>query len=532
MPRSEKAGLALILAACALPILLGLRWALPGPWHLNTYNCDENTPVSLLQSMDPSRLDFNPVGEKTPNALGEGTFNLYTFAATLKALSVTGALKLTPDKAFYYAHPGEWGRVYLAGRAVSAAYGVLALLAVYLLARAMFGPAAAGLAALLLGLSPAYPVFARFLVMNTPGMFWIVLSLLLLKRLLDTSSPKFYLLAGAAIGFAVSTRYSAGPLVLPYAAAWLLNGRPREDLKPALLGVAVMAAAFLAGTPYALLDYQSFLRGVRAIAGTVAADSGAAGPLGGLAAAAASLRSGLGAGLSAVAAAGLLYSLYRRTKDDLLLAAFVLPMLLIYAKAGAASTEGRMLPVFPFLAVLAARALADAARKLPYAAAAAAALLLAELILYQAAAVRLLLQPDIRDTASAWLEANARPGASIGLLREPSWFSPGVLELDYRHPELGRLRGVRLVPLASGNWAADAGFDLLAKARPDLVAVTSTEAGYLDEAALGAALAAQGYRPAAEFRQEFRRPGFPPARAIPRMLMVQDWVRIYSRKGY
>ncbi|MCM2266178.1 MAG: glycosyltransferase family 39 protein [Elusimicrobiales bacterium] len=523
MQRSEKLRLAAIVLAGAIPVLIGLRWALPGPYHLNTYNCDENTPMAHLQAMDPARLDFSPVGERTPNALGEGTFHLYTFAVSLKALALAKALTLVPDKEFYYANPAEWARFYLAGRGLSALYGALSVVVLYFLGRAMFGPAAAALAALFLALAPAHTAFSRYLLMNGPGLFWIILAIFLFKRLMDTGESRFYWLGGIAAGLAVSTRYSAAPLVLPLLAAHLLGPRRALDLRQPLLGLLAMAAAFLIGTPYSVLDFAAFQRGTGAIAGVVTQGTG------GLRTLAAAFCDGTGGLLAAAGLGGLVFSLWRRTKDDLLLAAWTLPLLAIFVKAAAAASAGRMLPLFPFLALYAARALAAAGEKFPSVRRAGAALILAELLLFQAATARLLLAEDLRDAASRWLAENARPGAVIGLLREPSWFGPGVVELKYRHPLSPVLPGASFARLTSGEWASSPGYDRLAAQKPGLVIVSSTEAGYLDEAALEAALAGAGYSPAARFRADFSLFGFKLRARVPKMFFIPDWLRIYAR---
>jgi len=526
MPKSTRTRLAVIVLAALLASLTGIRWGLPNQYHVNTYSCDENTPIAHLQSMDPGKLDFNPISEKTPYALGEGTFHLYTFAVSLKALSLAGLLTLTPDKDFYYANPGEWGRFYMAGRALSSLYGALAAAALCLLGTAMFGPSAGFLAGLFLALAPAHSVFSRYLLMNVPGLFWIVLTMLLLKRLMDSGETRFYLLAAVTTGLAVSTRYSAAPLLLPFLAAHLLGPRRRE-MKPLLLAVPAAAAAFFIGTPYSILDYPGFMKGIGALAGTVSNRS--AGLLSGLGAVWTSLREGLGLGVAAASLAGLGLAAFRRTKDDVLLAAWTLPLLAIFVKAGAASSSGRILPALPFLAMLGARGLAEAGGKFR-AAKLLPLLVLANLLALQAANARLALKEDIRDTASQWLQASARPGSSIGLLREPSWFSPGVLEKEYRHPG-SALPGVRLLPLVSGDWRNTVDFALLPKVAPDLVVFTNVETDFTDEPALLAALAAAGYRPLAQFSESFSLFGIKLRGKLPDLFFSPDRISVFGKKG-
>ncbi len=78
-----------------------------------------------------------------------------------------------------------------------------------------------------------------------------------------------HVLAGAGLGLACATKYTAGVVLLPYlvaAGGRLLDGG-RAGLRRELGGVAAMAlcalAAFLIANPYALIDYSSFHREIQ-----------------------------------------------------------------------------------------------------------------------------------------------------------------------------------------------------------------------------------------------------------------------------
>jgi hypothetical protein len=518
---------AILLAAAAVRTV-GLGWGLPNEYHVTTYNCDEYTALAALQRMNPSKLDFNPSGPDDPYAILSGTFNLYTYAALLKALSVTGWLKLSTDKEFYYQNPGEWSKFFMTGRALSVAYGLLSVLLVWLLAGKMFGARTGLLAAFFMALMPAHAVHSRYLIMNVPGTFWIVLAFYFMWRILHEGRARDYFLAGASAGLAVSTRYSALPLPLMLVLAHFLSAAPGRALKKLALGLCAAGILYLAGTPYAMLDLPGFLNGLKTMSQAVASPGHA------------SLLADVGAVLLALSAAmglfaflacvpGVVLALVRRQKEDLLLLAWIALLLAAFTKAAAAASTGRVLPVLPFLAILGARFLDFAWDRLPALGRGLAAAILVSALVFYGAYFRLALGTDLRDEASAWMIANIRPGASIGLVHEPSWFSPGLIDRKYRHPGHKSLPDYTYLPLPAGDWETGAGFDRLGELKPDYVVISDVEEHWLSAPSAFEAALRGGYREEQRFERTFSFLNFKLGKKIPEMLYIPNYIRVLRR---
>lgn len=519
--------LALILALAAGLRIACLGWGLPNQYHVTTYNCDEYTALSSLEGMQPSKLNFNPVNKNRPYALNEGTFNLYTYGALLKILSLPGIIKLTPDKNFYYENIGEWRKFFLAGRGLSLAYGLLGVWMLYFLAARAYGRRTALLAALFLALAPTHVVHSAFLIMNVPGVFWIILAFYFLLKISEEGSTGDYALAGAAIGLAASTRLSAGPLFLLLPLAHLLRKAPASELRKPALGLLLVGVFFLAGTPYALLDYPDFLKGLQSVRDTVA--GGGLGPAARAAAVLAAFNEALGPLLLLLSLAGAAFAARKREKADILQLAWILLLWAAFFKAGQGATAGRILPAVPFMLLLGARALDALWTSRPAAAKTALALTAGLFLLFYCAQFRLVLGLDLRDEASAWMIAGIKPGSSIGLVKEPSWFSPGLIDRKYRHPDHRSLPDYRYVPLTAGKWETYPGYELLAAKRPDFVVISSIESGLLPGPGLRNSLDAAGYVPVKEFRREFSAFGLRLARSVPGMLYIPDLITVYGR---
>ena len=247
--------------------------------------------------------------------------------------------------------------------------------------------------------------------------------------------PLDWALAGAAIGVATATKYTAGAMLVTLLAAAVLRVHDdRAQLRSALVGLVIGGAAFAAAfailNPFAILhpgEARSQISGQSAQAST--AKLGQKDELGWWYYLK-TLTWGLGWAPLVAAIAGAVVMLRRDWRLAVLLIAFPL-LLWLYMGAQTRHFGRWLMPIYPALCVLAgiaAIALVDRVRWRP----AVLTGLLAVVLCVQgvAAAVhidRVLGREDTRTLARAWMEANIPAGA--GVVVEP--FVPGNwLELD------------------------------------------------------------------------------------------------------
>ncbi len=161
----------------------------------------------------------------------------------------------------YELNPQE---LYTLARVAAALLGTLALWLLYATGARLFGRAVGLLAAAIEAVA-FLPVFYAHLALNdVPTLAPVTLSLLGSAGVLRKGRRRDYLLAGAGLGLACASKYTAGIVILPLAAAIAaryLDAGPRAG-REALLGIALAGAlallAFLIANPYALLDFNSF----------------------------------------------------------------------------------------------------------------------------------------------------------------------------------------------------------------------------------------------------------------------------------
>ncbi len=154
--------------------------------------------------------------------------------------------------------------LYTLGRVAAAVLGTAALWLLYATGARLFSRGIGLLAAAIEAVA-FLPVFYAHLALNdVPTLAPLTLSLLGTAGVLRKGRTRDYLLAGAGLGLACASKYTAGIVIVPLAAAAAARyldahaAARRRVLGELVLSLAVALLAFLIANPYSLLDYQSF----------------------------------------------------------------------------------------------------------------------------------------------------------------------------------------------------------------------------------------------------------------------------------
>ena len=157
---------------------------------------------------------------------------------------------------------------YQVGRLLTALFGTLTVLVVYLIGRQVSGRRAGLLAATLLGGNYLHIIHSHYATFDVMVGFWAALTLLFSELIRSRQETKWYLWAGLCAGFAGATKYNgAVAVVLPISAhmlstAWgewgWFSGRLFLALGSFLFG-------FFGGNPFALGNLPDFLGGLATV---------------------------------------------------------------------------------------------------------------------------------------------------------------------------------------------------------------------------------------------------------------------------
>lgn len=254
--RRSRPLLLLILAGSLTANLVGIDWGLPYMWHT-----DEKTG---------NAVEMNSRGSLNPQYFINPHLHLYAVAGIVRiAYAIfpghmqfhhAGMLPLTaPD------HPDRplqmWGMRLTRG--LSALLAVVGVFVMYRIGRKHFGDAAGLLGAAFLAVTMGYVELAHYATPESLLFVIVLLALASFDGVMAHGRRRDYLLAGALVGLALATKYTVYLLAVPLLAAHTSRHGWRGGLSLTSIGnllVAGLAAigAFLACTPYALIDWREF----------------------------------------------------------------------------------------------------------------------------------------------------------------------------------------------------------------------------------------------------------------------------------
>ena len=218
----------------------------------DSYNCDEGRILDGLSNMNPSKLDFNP------HAFVYPSLSMYLTGATMKAADLLGFYHLQSSKDFYIKHPEKMAQLFITGRLVAVAMSVVGVLLLYLTVRGLFGVPTAILSSAVLATMPLWVRDSHFLLVNVPAAVWMIASAYCASLAMRNGSSRLLVISALLAGFAASTKYPAGAvLVLSFFV--LLRQKRRLGRLTAWL-LVVCAVGFLLGTPYSILAPREFLQ--------------------------------------------------------------------------------------------------------------------------------------------------------------------------------------------------------------------------------------------------------------------------------
>ena len=397
----------LFLLALALR-LWGLRTGLPF-----VYNADENAHF-VPRAIGMFGHSYNPDYFINPPA--------YTYL-----VHVALWLRFGGREAVGASYAADPTTVFTIARALS---GLLGALAVGFLAWAgarMFDRRTGFVAALLLAVAFLPVHYGHFALNDVPTLAPLCVALVGVAGVLRRGHPLDYAVAGAGLGVACATKYTAGILVLSLLAAAALSrdaGSVRWRLGGLALAGVLALGGFLIANPYALFDYETFRAGLEKQSQAAGDETGKLGITqdNGLLYYLGTLSWGLG-WVPAAAAAGGVIGLARRDRAAALALALPCVALLLFLGTQQRFFARWLLPIYPLLCLLAAWGALQVAgwvlqrvRRRPAlgaATAVAAVLLCAQGAVYSVHNDRVLARADTRNVTREWMVRAIPEGSKV-----------------------------------------------------------------------------------------------------------------------
>ena len=383
---------------------------------LRTYHPDEQYILKVIARMVREK-DINP------GSYIYGPFFFYQVGAGLCAGKILGLIPSGQDALYYMEHPSEFAPVYLNARLVCAFFGIMTLIVTYLTGMKIGGLRIAVTASGILALMPLMNMAGKFIKPDTPAAFWTVAALFFAVSAISRAKWSDYILSGICTGLAAGSKYPAvlaGSFILVYHIIRRVKEKKGiicpEDLMLITAGLASLMS-FIITNPAFLVHNGIFMQDVKWISGVLREGSF----LNNLWDSAVCYTQDaflfdIGPAASIAIVAGLFVILKKPSAEF----AGMLPAIaafMFFACRGRPGSDAYMLPVYPALALIGAKAFESISnRYLRYGLFAALAVVTFS---YSLAYSRVAAAENVRLSAARWFNEHAPAGASVASLQYP-----------------------------------------------------------------------------------------------------------------
>jgi len=341
------------------------------------------------------------------------------------------------------------------GRFVGVMSGTLTVLVAYLLGRKVFGSRVGLLSAALLAVFPATVQHSQYNKPDPVIALMTAASVYVTLLYLERGGQGYALASGIAVGLAASAKYNGILVVVPFVLAVLFRHGAQALARPDLyVGAVGTFLGFLMGCPFFLTEIHLFLDQIAYDISTYAYEGreGAEGVDNWWGHATYTYRYGAGFAASGAALGGLALTLWRINPARVVFLTFPV-MYYGYYGAQRINFRGNLIPVYPFLAVVAAYAVVELiewlgrsplARKRFVVPALAALVLSLVIVPPLRTAIRFDIEatrPDTGTFAREWIDKTFPPGTKFAVER----FTPVLDPKRYQIVQESRLvnRSVR-----------------------------------------------------------------------------------------
>lgn len=401
-------------AAAALPAILAVALAIR-MWSIRA-GVPHAVGIDEPAILDRALRILN-TGDWNPHVFDYPTLVIYLHAIAAIALFLLGAIRgaWTSLAAF------DISAVYLTARLITVVVGVATVWLTYQVADGVGGRTLGLLAAAQLAVLPMHVRESHFALTDVPVTALTTLAVWASMRAAHAGTVRAYALAGGACGLAAAAKYNGVVVCVAPAIVWIVHELgARDRVSKALAAAGAAVAAFLIASPYAVLDYPTFLSGFAAQAARFSGVRPVGDPSWLLYLKHVAL---MGRLWLPAAGVGLAILLSRRATRSRALPLAGFGVAYFYTLATHSIVFARYaLPLVPVLCVLAAVPVLESVRALEQrprprgARWALAAGTLALTVFFAAQSViwvRQFARPDTREIAAGWMKANLPAGARI-----------------------------------------------------------------------------------------------------------------------
>ncbi|MEO0155785.1 MAG: glycosyltransferase family 39 protein [candidate division WOR-3 bacterium] len=361
--KKQKSHYVLLLLIITLASYLrfsGFYWAIPKKPYYRAGFQDEPFVINMLLQMKPN--DLNPHYFINPS------FHYYTLLLGIKIGHCCGYIKnfSLPTMTNLLGQPVEnmtlndYQKLYIVGRFITIIEGILTVLFVYLIGTKLYDKKTGLIAGFIFSILPTVVFQSHFFIVDSPAVFWSMLCLYYLVKVIDRKEIKksWFILSGILLGLALGTKYMNILLIFPFLTIFLSKSRKLGWKYPLMIFI-IMSVVFFITTPYSLISFREFLFGAPDGFGGIFGQKGLFAynkyPANPIKPFIYVIYYSLRLPLAILAFICIGFILYRRNLSDKILLSFLIPFYIIMAISPSPHLR-HSLPALPFIAIIIASA--------------------------------------------------------------------------------------------------------------------------------------------------------------------------------
>lgn len=391
---------------------------------------DEHQVLVVLGRMNPERLDFNP------HYFLYGGIYIYLIGACIKIASLLKLFPLTGDITYYFLHPDVMGKFFVIGRCVGALVGVLAIYIIYLIGTLLYDKKTGLLAAIFLSIMPASVIYAHYLKPHVFNLPWFLLAFYYSCKILHEEKISNYLLGGFFAGISCGILLSFGTIFILILLAHSIKRISCNKKHPIFLcekgiifSFLLAIIGFIVVNPYLLVSLKEAIAEYRFLSGFFPFNLSFKNII---LYATVTLPAALGWPLFCVILIGILYALFKKEKEGILLILFTFPLCFYLISITTFIHYG--IWILPFFIILSSRLLGiglKGGKIRRYITKSIILFVFLYTFSYSFAYDRIFKGRDIKTEAGKWIAENIEEGSSVGFYRPLT---------PYAHPPINILK--------------------------------------------------------------------------------------------
>jgi len=420
-------------------ILLSFFLQIYGINHGLPHHFDHDESLIVESAMRTGLGDLTPPHSGWPASLHKYIlFFIYGMYFLLGKLS--GIFTSVDDFSTYFLL--EPSSFYLIARLGSVFSGLLVIIALFFICNNLYNNRVGLLSCLFLSSTFVFIDLCHSAKQDVTMVLFLLLSFLYISLILKTGLRKYYILAGIFAGLAISEKYNAGFVVIPVTVSHYMWGSINNIskrmliLNPNLLMAFItLGITFIVCNPYVIINPGEIWNGISNLLfnfstiGRVGIQQSSVNPY--IYLATNILKNGMGITLEIVVVIGLIYCIYRRKKEDLLLLSLIIPYMLVSGSMKTVAPH-HLLPAIVIMIIPGALFICNfivyvfknkRSQELAFKVIPILIILnpLYSIIKYD----NLISHKDTREIAKEWIEENIEIGATIAI--EDGTYSPALI---------------------------------------------------------------------------------------------------------